>query len=85
MQSALGDSVPQGERAVLDLVNRGLLNADAPLTMPLHPSQVYSSIDGFLLATILWNLFPLRTRDGQLLGRLHGVCVYPVHAGVPAE
>ena len=34
--------------------------------MPLHPSQVYSSIDGFLLATILWNLFPLRKRNGQL-------------------
>lgn len=59
---------PKGSVPWLDLVNRGLLNPAAPLTMPLHPSQVYSAIDGFLLATILWNLFPLRTRDGQLLG-----------------
>lgn len=51
-----------------DLVIRGLLPENAPFTMPLHPTQVYSSIDGFFLATILWNVFPLRTRNGQLLG-----------------
>lgn len=59
---------PRGSVPFLDLVNRGLLNPNAPFTMPLQPTQVYSSIDGFLLGTILWNLFPLRTRNGQLLG-----------------
>ena len=57
------DSVPW-----LDLVHRGLLNPHTLVTMPLHPTQVYSSIDGFLLGTILWNLFPLRARNGQLFG-----------------
>lgn len=51
----------------LELVNRGVLNPTEAWTMPLHPSQIYSSIDGFLLATILWNVFPLRVRNGQLL------------------
>ena len=59
---------PRGSVPWLDLVSRQLLNPNAPFTMPLHPTQVYSSIDGFLLGTILWNLFPLRTRNGQLLG-----------------
>ena len=59
---------PAGSVPWRDLVDRKLLNDNAPFTMPLHPTQVYSSIDGFLLGTILWNLFPLRARNGQLLG-----------------
>lgn len=58
---------PKGSVPWLELVQRGVLGADAARTMPLHPSQVYSSIDGFLLGTIFWNLFPLRKRNGQLL------------------
>ncbi len=57
------DSVPW-----LDLVNRGRLTLADLFTMPLHPTQIYSSIDGFMLGTILWNLYPLRARNGQLLG-----------------
>lgn len=59
---------PQGSVPWLDLVNRQLLDPATKLTMPLHPTQIYSSIDGFLLGAILWNLFPLRVRNGQLLG-----------------
>jgi phosphatidylglycerol---prolipoprotein diacylglyceryl transferase len=59
---------PKGSVPWLDLVDRGLLNPNTLVTMPLHPTQVYSSIDGFLLGTILWNLYPLRARNGQLLG-----------------
>jgi len=63
---------PQGSVPWLDLAQRGLLLPDAnnvmpALTMPLHPTQIYSTIDGFMLCTILWNLFPLRVRNGQLL------------------
>ena len=63
---------PKGSVPWLDLAQRGLLQPDAnnvmpAFTMPLHPTQVYSSIDGFMLCTILWNLFPLRVRNGQLL------------------
>ncbi len=59
---------PQGSVPWLDLVNRQLLDPATKFTMPLHPTQIYSSIDGFLLGAILWNLFPLRARNGQLLG-----------------
>lgn len=58
---------PRGSVPWTDLVIRKLLPEDAAWTMPLHPTQIYSSLDGFMLGTILWNLFPLRTRNGQLL------------------
>ncbi len=59
---------PRGSVTWDDLVRRGLLTPADQLTMPLHPTQIYSSIDGFMLGTILWNLYPLRARNGQLLG-----------------
>lgn len=59
---------PRGSVPWRDLMNRGLLDQADKFTMPLHPTQIYSSIDGFMLGTILWNLYPLRTRNGQLLG-----------------
>ena len=62
---------PKGSVPWLDLAQRGILKPDAnnvmpDYTMPLHPTQVYSAIDGFMICTILWNVFPLRTRNGQL-------------------
>jgi len=63
---------PKGSVPWMELAERGLLKPDAnnvmpAFTMPLHPTQIYSSIDGFMLCTILWNLYPLRIRNGQLL------------------
>lgn len=44
------DSVPY-----MALVERGFLAPDAPLPPPLHPTQIYSAIDGFLIAGLtLW-------------------------------
>ncbi len=59
---------PRGSVPWLDFVKQGLLLPADNFTMPLHPTQIYSSIDGFMITTILWNLYPLRTRNGQLLG-----------------
>lgn len=37
------------------LVERGFLAPDAPHTPPLHPTQIYSSLDGFLICVLsLW-------------------------------
>lgn len=59
---------PKGSVPWLELANRDANFAQQwpNFTMPLHPTQIYSSIDGFMLAIILWNLFPLRRRNGQL-------------------
>ena len=33
-------------------------------SLPTHPSQIYSSINAFLLCFLLWNLQPVPRRDG---------------------
>ncbi|GIX00543.1 MAG: prolipoprotein diacylglyceryl transferase [Pirellulaceae bacterium] len=33
-------------------------------SLPVHPSQVYASINAFLLAWLIWNLQPIPRRDG---------------------
>ena len=33
-------------------------------SLPIHPSQIYSSINGFLLCLLLWALQPMPKRDG---------------------
>lgn len=72
---------PKGSVPWLDLAQRSILKPDANnvlpnFTMPLHPTQVYSAIDGFTICTILWNLFPLRTRNGQLFA--FGCMIYSI-------
>lgn len=37
---------------------------------PVHPVQIYSAIDAGLLGWLLWSVYPLRTRDGQVLALL---------------
>lgn len=38
-----------------------------PRARPIHPTQIYSALDAFLLAGVLWLFWPLRTHDGQVL------------------
>ena len=42
-----GISFPHGSVPFEALVQRGFVDASAAATMPLHPTQIYSSIDGF--------------------------------------
>jgi phosphatidylglycerol:prolipoprotein diacylglycerol transferase len=50
-----------------EIMNRGFLVPDAVATMPLHPTQVYMSIDGFIVAAVTTLYFPLRRWNGELL------------------
>lgn len=43
---------------------------------PLHPTQIYSSINAALLAWLLWSFYPYRQRDGQVIGLL--LVLYPI-------
>jgi len=38
----------------------------APLNIPLHPTQIYSSISGFIIFIILFRLYKNRKFDGQV-------------------
>lgn len=45
-------------------------------SLPVYPTQIYSSITGFLLFFFLWLLFPWRQRNGQVFAAL--LTIYPV-------
>lgn len=43
---------------------------------PVHPAQLYASIDAGLLALVLWNFFPYRRRDGEVFALM--LTVHPI-------
>lgn len=49
------------------LVLRGFLEPDALATPPLHPTQIYSAIDGFLIAALTLWYSPYRRVPGDVL------------------
>ena len=52
-----------------------LLNAGQAWSLPVHPTQIYSVIDGLLLMNLLLAYYPLRKRDGEVMGLL--MVTYP--------
>jgi phosphatidylglycerol:prolipoprotein diacylglycerol transferase len=57
-------------------VSRNLIPPSAESSLPLHPTQLYSTIDGLILMTLLLAYFPIRKRDGQVMGLL--MLTYPI-------
>lgn len=55
---------------------QGLISGDAALTLPLHPTQLYSAVDGLILLALLSAYYPLRRRDGAVTAIL--MMAYPV-------
>ncbi len=53
-----------------------LISSDAHWSLPVHPTQLYSVIDGLLLMILLLAYFPLRKRDGQVMALL--MITYPI-------
>lgn len=59
------------------LSKRGTIPPDAVSTMPLHPTQLYSSFAAFMLAAILSWYFRRRPFDGAVLAL--GWILYPIN------
>ena len=57
-------------------VTRNLIRPDAEHSLWLHPTQLYSAVDGLVLFLLLSAFYPLRKRDGQVIGLL--LLTYPV-------
>ena len=55
-----------------------LIPRDALWSLPVHPTQIYSAIDGLVLLLLLSAYYPLRRRDGEVMGLL--MLTYPDHA-----
>jgi len=45
-------------------------------SQPVHPGQIYSSINAGLLAFFFWIYYPFRRRDGEVIGLL--LVIYPI-------
>src|SRR5690606_27139224 len=43
---------------------------------PVHPTQVYASINAALLGWFLWSYYPFRRRDGEVIALL--LTLYPI-------
>jgi phosphatidylglycerol---prolipoprotein diacylglyceryl transferase len=65
------ESVPWRE-----LVVRGFLDPSTPATFPLHPTQIYSSLNAFLIAWLLAAYFPYRKHTGEVFAL--GCIIYPI-------
>jgi len=52
--------------------------ADAlpPRSLPVHPSQIYASLNALLLCLLMWHLQPLVNRDGMVL--VSGMLLYAI-------
>ncbi len=48
----------------------------APRSKPIHPTQIYSSINALLMCLFLLAFYPYRTRDGQVLAMM--LTIYPI-------
>jgi phosphatidylglycerol:prolipoprotein diacylglycerol transferase len=57
-------------------VRQGQIPRTAERSLPVHPTQLYSALDGLILLVLLSAYFPLRRRDGEVIGLL--MVTYPV-------
>jgi phosphatidylglycerol:prolipoprotein diacylglycerol transferase len=49
---------------------RMLISRDATHTLPLHPTQLYETLNGLILFALLTASYPLRRRDGEIMALL---------------
>jgi phosphatidylglycerol:prolipoprotein diacylglycerol transferase len=54
----------------------GLIPPDATHSLPLHPTQIYSALDALVIFILLTAYYPLRRRDGEVMGLL--IITYPI-------
>jgi phosphatidylglycerol:prolipoprotein diacylglycerol transferase len=75
---------PRDSLPYMDQVEAGKFGNPAALdpaklpqrSLPVHPTQIYSSIDAALLCWFLWSYYPYRRRDGEvaaLMLMLHSI------------
>jgi phosphatidylglycerol:prolipoprotein diacylglycerol transferase len=54
----------------------GLIPPGAMHSLPVHPTQLYAALDGFIILLLLSAFYPLRRRDGEVIGLL--MVTYPI-------
>ena len=72
----LGVTFPAHSSPWNDQVRRGLIPQTAERSLPIHPTQLYSALDGLVLLALVSAYYPLRRRDGEVLALL--AVTYPI-------
>ncbi len=67
---------PLGSVPDMALVIKGFIAPESQSSMPLHPTQIYSSLDALILAFLTITYFRYRSRDGEVLAL--GMLTYPI-------
>ncbi len=67
---------PAGSVPFETLLHYGFIDPQAVVSLPLHPSQIYSSISGFVLAYLTATVFKHRRHVGEVFAV--GAIFYPV-------
>ena len=56
--------------------SEGRIGPDQHWSLPVHPTQIYSAIDGFILCGLMLAYYPIRRRDGDVMVLL--MLTYPL-------
>lgn len=60
-------SFPVNSPPFIDQVKTGLLSVSATGSLPVHPTQLYSAFDAFIMAALAWAYYPYRTRVSDVV------------------
>jgi phosphatidylglycerol:prolipoprotein diacylglycerol transferase len=71
-----GVAFPANSPAWREQFAQGLIPGGAAWSLPVHPTQLYSTIDGLVLLLLLSAYYPVRRRDGGVMALL--MVAYPV-------
>ncbi len=71
-----GIRFPADGAAFSDMLGKKLVEATATCTPPLQPTQIFSSIDGFMIACLTTWYFRYRRRNGEVLAV--ALIIYPI-------
>jgi phosphatidylglycerol:prolipoprotein diacylglycerol transferase len=69
-------SFPEPSPPWADQMRAHLLPPAATYSLPLHPTQLYSALDSLIICLLLLAFYPLRRRDGEVMGLL--MIAYPI-------
>lgn len=67
--------IPGITSSMLKEVKAGRIPNGTPWSLPVHPTQLYSTVDGLVLVVVLSAFYPLRRRDGEVMALL--MVTYP--------
>jgi phosphatidylglycerol:prolipoprotein diacylglycerol transferase len=74
---------PAGSHAWVRQLNAGLISEEARFSLPVHPTQLYSSAAALLVLGLLLAYFPFRKRPGEVMALLmiaYSLTRWPIEA-----